>query len=309
MSTLNRRALLAYLIVCIAWGSTYIAIRVAVQSLPPFVMAGTRFLIAGAILAAWVFWKGLPWPDGVRGIAHVAACGVLFFLLGNGLVVWALQFMPSGTASIFVVAVGIWTAVFDALVPGGPGRITPRVGVGLLMAFAGSVLLVGTSVTQLLHADLRGPIALTVASMAWAMGTVLMKRRPSPANPFANATVQMIGGGATLLFAGLLMGEAATSVAPTREGIAAFVYLILFGSLAGFGAYAYALHYMSPTAMGTYAYVNPVVAVILGRLLLDEPISVRVILAMALMIGAAVLVQFGDRLARASGSERAIAPT
>ena len=108
---------------------------------------------------------------------------MLFFLLGNGLVVWALQFMPSGTASIFVVAVGIWTAVFDALLPGGPGRITMRVGVGLVMAFVGSVLLVGTSAAQILHADLRGPLALTVASMAWAMGTVLMKRRPSPANP------------------------------------------------------------------------------------------------------------------------------
>ncbi len=233
---------------------------------------------------------------------------MLFFLLGNGLVVWALQFMPSGTASIFVVAVGIWTAVFDAVMPGGPGRITPRVGVGLLMAFAGSVLLVGTNVTQILHADLRGPVALTVASMAWAMGTVLMKRRPSPANPFANATVQMIGGGAALLFAGLLMGET-TSVAPTQEGVVAFVYLVLFGSLAGFGAYAYALHYMSPTAMGTYAYVNPVVAIILGRLLLSEPVSVRVIVAMALMIGAAVLVQFGDRLARAPGSQRVSAQT
>ena len=121
MSTLNRRALLAYLIVCIAWGSTYIAIRVAVRSLPPFVMAGTRFLIAGALLAAWVAWKRLPWPDGVRGVAYVAACGVLFFLFGNGLVVWALQFMPSGTASIFVVAVGIWTAVFDALRAGRAG--------------------------------------------------------------------------------------------------------------------------------------------------------------------------------------------
>jgi len=308
MSTLNRRALLAYLIVCIAWGSTYIAIRVAVRSLPPFAMAGTRFLIAGALLAAYVYWRQLRWPDGLRGVAYVAACGVLFFLFGNGLVVWALQFMPSGTTSIFVVAVGIWTAVFDALVPGGTGRITMRVGVGLVMAFVGSVLLVGTNAAQILRADLRGPIALTIASMAWAMGTVLMKRRPSPANPFANATVQMMAGGAALLLAGLLLGET-TRVAPTTEGVAAFVYLIVFGSLAGFGAYAYALHYMSPTAMGTYAYVNPVVAVIFGRILLGEPISRRVIIAMALMIGAAVLVQFGDRLARAPGSQRIVEQT
>jgi drug/metabolite transporter (DMT)-like permease len=308
MSTLNRRALLAYLIVCVAWGSTYIAIRVAVRTLPPFLMAGTRFLIAGALLAAYVQWRRLPWPDGIRGVAHVAGCGVLFFLLGNGLVVWALQFMPSGTASIFVVAVGIWTAVFDALVPGGTGRISMRVGLGLMMAFVGSVLLVGTNAAQILHADLRGPIALTIASMAWAIGTVLMKRRPSPANPFANATVQMIGGGAALLLAGLLLRET-PGVTPSRESVVAFLYLIAFGSLAGFGAYAYALHYMSPTAMGTYAYVNPVVAVIFGRILLGEPISRRVIIAMALMIGAAVLVQFGDRLARAPGSQRVVEQT
>ncbi len=308
MSTPNRRALLAYLIVCIAWGSTYIAIRVAVRSLPPFLMAGTRFLIAGALLAAYVYWRRLPWPEGLRGVVHVAGCGVLFFLFGNGLVVWALQFMPSGTTSIFVVAVGIWTAEFDALLPGGPGRITWRVGIGLVMAFAGSVLLVGTSAAQILRADLRGPLALTIASMAWAMGTVLMKRRPSPANPFANATVQMIGGGAALFLAGLLFGEA-LNVTLTADGTIAFVYLIVFGSLAGFGAYAYALHYMSPTAVGTYAYVNPVVAVILGRVLLGEPISARVIAAMALMIGAAVLVQFGDRRARAPGSPPVVAQT
>jgi drug/metabolite transporter (DMT)-like permease len=154
------------------------------------------------------------------------------------------------------------------------------------------VLLVGTSVTQLLHADLRGPIALTVASMAWALGTVLMKRRPSPANPFANATVQMLGGGATLLFTGLLMGEA-TTVAPTQQGIVAFVYLILFGSLAGFGAYAYALHYMSPTAMGTYAYVNPVVAVILGWIVLSEPLTPRTIVAAVVIVAAVALIVTG----------------
>jgi drug/metabolite transporter (DMT)-like permease len=182
------------------------------------------------------------------------------------------------------------------------------VGVGLVMAFAGSLLLVGTSVRQLLHADLRGPVALTIASMAWALGTVLMKRRPSPANPFANATVQMLGGGATLLLTGLLLGEA-TTVAPRPDGVVAFVYLVVIGSLAGFGAYAYALHYMSPTAMGTYAYINPVVAVILGRMLLGEPISSRVVAAMALMVGAAVLVQFGDRLARASGTQQVIEQT
>ena len=293
----NRRALLAYLLVCIVWGSTYIAIRVAVQSLPPFLMGGTRFLIAGLLVAAWVAWRRLPWPDGPRGVAHVAFCGVLFFLFGNGGVVWALQFVPSGVASIYVVMVGIWTAVLDALIPGSNARLTARIGLGLLMGFAGSLLLVGATPAELLAADLRGPVSLTIASLAWALGTVLMKRRPSPANPFANATVQMLGGGAAMIVYGLLTGEAGR-ITITPDGMTAFVYLVIFGSLVGFGAYAYAIHHMSPTALGTYAYVNPVVAVLLGRMLLGEPISRRALIAMALMVGGAVVVQLGDRAAR-----------
>ena len=298
---LDRRALLAYLLVCIVWGSTYVAIHIAVEDLPPFLMGGTRFLIASAILGAYVWWRGLRWPAGPRGIAHVFGCGVLFFLVGNGGVVWALQFVPSGVASVYVVMVGIWAAVLDAIVPGGTGRITGRVGIGLVMASIGSPLLVGATPAELLGADWRGPIALLVASFGWALGTVLMKRRPSPADPFANATVQMIGGGLAMALAGLWFGEARHVVLSPR-GLWAFGYLVLFGSLVGFGAYAYALHHMSPTALGTYAYVNPVVAVLLGRLLLAEPITKRTVIAMALMIGGAIVVQFGDRLARLTPS-------
>jgi drug/metabolite transporter (DMT)-like permease len=297
MSTTDRRALLAYLLVCIVWGSTYIAIRVAVQSLPPFLMGGVRFAIAGVLVAGYVWWRGLPWPDGPRGVAHVASCGVLFFLMGNGGVVWALQFVPSGIASIYVVMVGIWTAVLDALVPGGKARLTARIGAGLALGFAGSLLLVGATPAELLHADLRGPVSLTIASLAWALGTVLMKRRPSPANPFANASVQMLGGGLAMIVAGLLAGEAGGITIQT-DGMVAFVYLVIVGSLVGFGAYAYAIHHMSPTALGTYAYVNPVVAVLLGRMLLGEPITRRAIAAMILLIGGAVIVQLGDRAVR-----------
>jgi drug/metabolite transporter (DMT)-like permease len=303
----DRRALIAYILVCVVWGSTYTAIHIAVEHLPPFLMGGTRFLAASVILGAYVWWRGLPWPAGVRGFAHVAGCGVLFFLVGNGGVVWALQFVPSGVASVYVVMVGIWAAVLDALVPGGTGRITMPVSVGLAMAFIGSPLLVGATPAELVGADWRGPIALLVASFGWALGTVLMKRRPSPANPFANATVQMIGGGLAMLLAGLYFGEAGRVVV-TARGVWAYTYLVLIGSLVGFGAYAYALHHMSPTALGTYAYVNPVVAVVLGRLLLAEPITRRTIIAMALMIGGAVVVQFGDRVSRLapSGSDEPV---
>jgi drug/metabolite transporter (DMT)-like permease len=303
MST-TRKALLAYLLVCVVWGSTYVAIAVAVDSLPPFLMGGVRFLVAGLLVAAYVSWRGLAWPAGSRGVAHVAACGVLFFLLGNGGVVWALQFVPSGIASIYVVMVAIWSAVVDAMVPGG-GRLTLRISAGLVLGFAGSLLLVGATPAELVRADLRGPIALTIASLAWALGTVLMKRRASPASPFANASIQMLAGGAAMLVAGLLFGEA-SHVRFEASGVLAFAYLVLFGSLVGFGAYAYALHHMSPTALGTYAYVNPVVAVLLGRALLGEAISRRTVVAMVLMIGGAAIVQFGDRLARESGGDEGI---
>ena len=293
----DRRALVAYLLVCIVWGSTYTAIHIAVEHLPPFLMAGVRFLAASVLLGGWVWWRGLPWPNGIAGVLHVAFCGVLLFLVGNGGVVWSLQFVPSGVASVYVVMVGIWAAVLDALVPGGTGRITLRVTIGLVMAFIGSPLLVGATPAELMGADWRGPIALLIASFGWALGTVLMKRRPSPADPFANATVQMMGGGLAMLIAGLWSGEAGHVVITTR-GLWAFFYLVTIGSLVGFGAYAYALHHMSPTALGTYAYVNPVVAVLLGRLLLREPITKRTVIAMALMIGGAIVVQFGDRLAR-----------
>ena len=211
-------------------------------------------------------------------------------MLGNGLVVWAEQFVASGIASVYVVTVTIWSAIIDAIVPGGTSRITWRVATGLAIGFAGSLLLVGATPAELLAADLRGPIALTGASVAWAVGTVIMKRQPSMASPFTNAAIQMLSGGVALTVLGLTLGEAPRFVL-TPVGIAALAYLIIFGSIIGFGAHAYALQHMSPSALGTYAYVNPVVAVVLGWLLLAEPITGRMVAAMALMLGAAVMVQ------------------
>jgi drug/metabolite transporter (DMT)-like permease len=290
MTGLSRRALLAYFLTCTVWGSTYLAIRVGVEHLPPFLFAGVRFLIAGAVLGAFVVVRDLPRPATGRSLAITAATGVLFFMLGNGLVVWAEQFVPSGIASVFVVTVTIWSALLDALIPGGASRLTWRVAAGLAIGFVGSLLLVGATPAELVSADLRGPLALTAASMSWALGTVIMKRQPSMASPFTNAAIQMLSGGVALTALGLSLGEAPRFV-PTMTGVAALAYLITFGSIIGFGAHAYALQHMSPSALGTYAYVNPVVAVLLGWLILAEPISGRMIGAMALMLGAAVMVQ------------------
>lgn len=294
MRRLERGALIAYILTCTVWGSTYLAIRIGVAHLPPFLFAGTRFLIAGAVLGAVVLaWK-LARPAGPRDAAAIAAGGLLFFMLGNGLVVWAEQYVHSGVASVYVVTVTIWSALLDALVPGGSSRITARVALGLAGGLAGSLLLAGASPAELLAADLRGPLALLGASVAWALGTVLMKRRRTPASPFTAAALQMLAGGAALTLFGLALGEA-PRFRLTREGVAALAYLVTAGSLVGFAAYAYALRHMSPAALGTYAYVNPVVAVLLGWALAGEPITGRMLVAMTVMLGGAYAVQTGQR--------------
>ena len=297
LSKLDRRALLAYFLVCTVWGSTYIAIRWGVEHLPPLLFAGVRHLVAGLLLGAVVLWRGLPRPASWAEAAWLASGGLFFMTISNGSVVWAEQFVPSGVASVYVVLVVVWTALADALIPGGHSRITLRVVTGLVIGSLGAVLLVGTSLRDLLSSDLRGPAMLTLASMSWGLGTVLMKRRRTDASPFTVAAMQMTTGGAVLVLLGLVKGELpGFHLDPIGAG--SLAYLIVAGSIVGFGAYVYALRHMSPTALGTYAYVNPVVAVALGWLLGHEAVTGRMLLAMVLMVGAAALIQFGDRLTR-----------
>ena len=219
------------------------------------------------------------------------------FLLGGGntIVVWAEQFTPSGVASLFVVTVALWMAVFDALVPGGTGRLSWRVIAGLGLGLVGTALLVEADPRALLHADLRGPIALTVASASWAFGSVYYKRQHPDAGPYVGAAIEMIAGGAVVLALGLALGEA-RDVHLTARGLGALAYLVVFGSIVGYTAYAYALHHAPATIVGTYAYVNPLIAVLLGAVFLAEPVGPRTFLAMALILGAVVWIQLAHAL-------------
>src|SRR5213593_2141894 len=164
MAGLRGKALVAYLVVCVFWGSTYLAIRVGVGVLPPFLFAGLRFVLAGALLLAIVLALGDKLPRRAADWRTQAIVGVLLLTGGNSLVVWAEQYTPSGIASIFVVTVALWMAFFDAIIPGGSGDLNWRVIAGLLLGFLGTILLIGTNPRDILHADLRGPIALTGAS-------------------------------------------------------------------------------------------------------------------------------------------------
>jgi drug/metabolite transporter (DMT)-like permease len=305
MAGLRGKALVAYLLVCTVWGSTYLAIRIGVEDLPPLLFAGVRFLTAGAILGVIVRLMGERLPRARRDWAVHTVVGVLLLLGGNAVVVWAEQFVESGPASVFVAAVPLWAAFFDVVVPGGTSVFTWRVGVGLALGFLGSALLAGVTPGEVMNADLKGPVALTLASASWALGTVYSKRNRTDISPFAAAAIQMMTGGAVILVLGLLLGETG-AWRPTAQGLGALAYLIVFGSIVGYTAYAYALRHASATIVGTYAYVNPVVAVLLGWLVLQESVTPRTFAAMGLILGAVLMIQLAP--APAKRAEPQVAP-
>lgn len=299
MPALKGKALVAYLLVCVFWGSTYLAIRIGVQELPPFLFAGTRFLLAGVLLTGFALALGDRLPRRARDWRTLALVGLLLLAGGNTFVVWAEQFTASGVASIFVVTVALWMAFFDAVIPGGAGDLNWRVVAGLGLGFVGTTLLVGASPAEILHADLRGPLALTGASASWALGSVYFKRHPTETSPYIAASIQMLVGGGFVTLVGLGLGEA-SSWRLSLTGLGSIAYLVVFGSIVGYSAYSYALRHASPTIVGTYAYVNPVIAVVLGWLLLDELVTSRTLVAMALILGAVVWIQLSHRLGRSA---------
>ena len=295
MAALRGKALFAYLVVCVFWGSTYLAIRVGVRELPPLLFAGIRFLVAGLLLLGGAVAAGAKLPRRARDWGVLAVVGLFLLAGGNTSLVWAEQFTPSGVASIFVVTIALWMAFFDSVVPGGPGRLSLRVIAGLLVGLVGTMLLVGTSPRDFLRADLRGPIALTLASASWAIGSVYYKRRHPDVGPYVAAAIQMVAAGIAVTLLGLAAGEA-RAVRITAAGLEALGYLVVFGSIVGYTAYAYALRHASATAVGTYAYVNPPIAVLLGRVFLGEPIGARTVMAMVLILGAVLWIQLAHRV-------------
>lgn len=301
MAGLRGRALVAYLLVCTIWGSTYLFIRIGVAHLPPFLFAGVRFLLAGLLLVTVVTLAGVRLPSRARDWRTLAITGVFLLVGANAIVVWSEQFVASGTASVFVASMPLWAAFFDALVPGGKTRLTWRIGAGLALGFLGSALLAGITPHEIVTADLRGPVALTLGSASWAMGSVYWKRHPTEVSPYAAAAVQMVIAGGVLVGLGLALGEA-PAWHLDGAGLGAMAYLILFGSIVGYTAYGYALEHASATVVGTYAYVNPVVAVALGWLVLHEPITARMLAAMGLILGAVLWIQLVSRTPGPAGS-------
>lgn len=287
------RVALAFAIVYVVWGSTYLAIRFAVETLPPFLMAGARFLVAGSVLFLWARLRGAARPAG--GEWKVAAvAGLLLLFGGNGAVVWAEQRVDSGITALLVATLPVWMVLLDWWRPGGE-RPTGRVLLGLALGIAGLALLVGPASLapgggEGVH--LGGAAALVGGSISWAAGSIWLRHAPRARHAQLSNGMQMLAGGAALALAGLLAGEGARfdlAQAATRSWLS-LAYLVVFGSIIAFSAYTYLLRVSTPSKVSTYAYVNPVVAVLLGWAFAHEPITARTLAAAAVILGGVAII-------------------
>jgi drug/metabolite transporter (DMT)-like permease len=285
---------MAFLAIYLIWGSTYLAIKVVVTSVPAFLSAAIRFLVAGILAYGWLRWRGHPSPSRTQWRA-ASVVGLLLLLGGNGLVSWAEMRISSGVAALLVAFVPIWIVVLDRERDGRPSLL-------LLLALAAGLLgifiLIGPE--ELVGAgrvDLVGAGAVVLATISWAIGTLRSRRAPLPPSPFMSTAAQMLAGGAGLLLASALTGELgrADFGAVPREAFVALAYLIVFGSFVALSAYVWLLRVQPTERVATYAYVNPMVAVLLGAAILGEPLTPRVVVASVIIVLSVGLIVSGPR--------------
>jgi drug/metabolite transporter (DMT)-like permease len=280
--------------VYVVWGSTYLAIRVAIETLPPFLMAATRFLVAGSLLFAFSARRGGHARDRIGPAQWRAAAivGGALLLGGNGGVVWAEHRIASGAAALLVAMLPLWMAILDRVCFG--RRLSRRGVLGLGLGFCGLVLLVGHDGGRVDSGgvDPLGAAVCMLASFSWAAGSVYARTASLPHRPLVATAMEMLAGGFLLTLVGLAAGEAGRVRldAFSTRSVLALAYLIVFGSLLAFSAYVWLLHRAPLPLVATYAYVNPVVAVVLGWLLLDEPITPRMIVAGSIIVVAVALI-------------------
>ena len=284
----------AMIAVYIVWGSTYLAIRFVVETMPPFLSAGVRFLISGAILVLWQRLRGSPAPTR-REWSAATIIGLFLLLGGNGGLVWAEQIIPSGIASLFIGATPLWMALLDTFRPGGT-RLSWLTWAGILTGFGGIALLANPWRNGLdgLHLDAWGVIALLLAALSWSIGSLYSRKASLPSSPLMSTGMEMLAGSLGLFIFGSLVGEWGQwdLAAITDRSLLGLLYLIIFGSLIGFVAYTWLLRNAPTPLVSTYAYVNPLIAILLGTLLGGETISWRVVLSALIILSSVAIINF-----------------
>ena len=286
------KIIVAFGLVYVFWGSTYLGIGIAVEHIPPAVVCAARFLVAGTIMLAYCALTGRRIRFSSRQLGHFAAVGILLLMCGNLTLCYAEQVVPTGLAALLVAVTPLWFLVLDSLLLG-DHHISRRGKFGLLIGIAGVVVLIWPDLQHsnaLGHRELWWSLALQFGSFSWALGSVLSKKwQTAAADPFSAVAWQMVFAGiANLIFA--LLVEKPSNVAWTFRGVAAILYLVVCGSWIGYTAYIWLLQHVPTSKVSTYAYVNPVVAVFLGWLMLHERIDHFILLGSAIIVVSVVLV-------------------
>ncbi len=285
------KILLAFAMIYFVWGSTFLAIRVGVHEVPPFLLAAMRFFTAGLVMYAWLRLKGTPAPTRREWVA-ASALGALIFVVDYGCLFWAEQRVPSGIAAVVLATIPVFITLMEIIFLR-TQRLTFRLGLALIVGLCGVAVLMNHSFSLgEVPVNRTGVLALLVAAVTWSIATIFTRRLPLPASKPMSAATQMLTGGALLFVLTALTGEFTGFRLQAISGRAwfALVYLIIAGSIIGYTAYVWLLHYESPTKVGTYAYVNPVVAVALGYFVGGEAVGARTLLGTLLVLVSVITI-------------------
>lgn len=283
-------AYIALITVCIVWGTTYLGIRVALETVPVLLLAGLRWMAAGLLLSGILLAMGRRLPP-LRMWGPLVLLGLLMNIVGNGFVVFAQQYVASGLTAVLIATTPFWSALLERLLPNGE-RFTTRSLAGLTIGFSGIVILVWPEMSQGGaggRAFIGGVIAIQLACIGWVIGTSYAKRHELGDNPFPSAALQMVFSGIMLLTAATLHGDWA-QLSFTPRTLGALAYLSVAGSLVAYSAYIYAIQHLRLSLVSIYAYINPIIAVALGTVLLGEPLSPRILLAALLVLAGTWIV-------------------
>jgi drug/metabolite transporter (DMT)-like permease len=287
----NTKAIIAWLNVCVIWGTTYLVIRIGVGHLPPMLFAGIRWVIAGVIFISFLKWRGSPLPQ-AKEVVHLAVVGLALLGFANGLVVFAEQWIPSGLTALLLTTMPFFMVGLESFLPKGP-KLNATILTGLILGLAGVVLIFGDDIRYLADPDnLVGVLALLGAVSFWSLGSLYSKYVKIAVNPMMGAAVQMLIAGIFLSVIGISTGEL-PRLRFEINGLLSLAYLIVLGSFVGYASYIYALAKLPLSFVSTFAYINPVIALFLGWLILDEKLNFQIALAAAVIIAGVLIVKQG----------------
>ncbi|MFC2084482.1 EamA family transporter [Bacteroidota bacterium] len=288
------RAYFAWIAICFIWGTTYLAIRVGVNQLPPMLFAGLRWVIAGPLFLTILLIRGFKLPKR-KDLIHIAIVGISLLGIANGLVVVAEQWIPSGLAALLITTLPFWVFGIESVLPSGP-KFNINVLLGLFLGFLGVGLIFINDLKFLFNSEyFLGMICLLGAVISWASGSLYSKHKNINVHPLVNASVQMIIAGLAQISLGLVLGEFSRFYFDLNSFLA-FSYLVFVGAILGYGSYIYAISHLPVSFVTTYAYINPVIALLLGWLILNEELNFIIILAAAIILVGVWMVKKGSKI-------------